>query len=72
MPMRQLFGKEMPPVSGPYSPVMSFRSVDLPVPLRPTKPVLCPGGTAAVQWSRRRRPSIRKVRSLMCNMMAGF
>src|SRR5690606_1247952 len=62
----------MLPLSGPYSPVMSFSRVDFPVPFRPTKPVRWPGGMAAVTRSRRRRPSMRNVRSLIWSMMSGL
>ena len=34
------------------------------------RPTFSPVGIAAVAWSMRRRPSMRKVRSLICNMAA--
>ncbi len=45
--------------------------VDLPVPLRPTRPTFQPSAIWAEAPSNRGRPSIRKVRSEICSMASG-
>ena len=56
------------PSSGLTSPFIRRNKVDLPVPFRPTKPTLSPWFMASVACSNRGRPSMRYVKSLMCNM----
>ena len=70
-PMRLERGTVSEPASGARSPAMSFRSVVLPAPLRPTRPTLWPVGIPAVAPSRIGLPSMRKLRSLMCSMSGG-
>ena len=68
VPMRAFFGTLAEPASEMRSPRISFKSVDLPVPLRPTRPTLWPSGREAEAPSSRSLPPIRKVRLLICNM----
>ena len=58
-PIRWVLGQLMLPSSIANSPVINFRSVVLPVPLRPTIPTLCPEGMAMLASDIKRRPSIR-------------
>src|SRR5690348_13502187 len=56
------------PVSAPRSPVMMRKRVDLPAPLRPTRPAFVPAGSETLAWSRRRRPAMRAEISLIVIM----
>ena len=47
------------PVSVGNSPRIALNRVDLPTPLRPTKPTRAPGTIWAEPWSIRSRPAIR-------------
>ena len=56
------FGNDTLPVSAASSPVMTLNSVDLPAPLRPTRPTLLPAGSDRLALSMRRRPATRAER----------
>ena len=58
-PRRQRAGSEIAPPSGCSSPAMSFRSVVLPLPLRPTSAAFWPAETATVARSISIRPWMR-------------
>jgi hypothetical protein len=58
-PTRALCGTEIEPPSGAMSPRIRRSRVDLPVPLRPTRPTRWPAGIAAVARSKSSRPATR-------------
>ena len=58
----------MLPVSVGSSPRIAWNSVDLPTPLRPTKPTRAPGTICTVLWSIRSRPAMRTEISVMESM----
>ena len=68
--MRQRGGIAMLPVSVGSSPRIAANSVDLPTPLRPTKPTRAPGTICAELWSIRSRPAIRTEMSVIESMRA--
>ncbi len=51
--------------------VMSLNKVDLPTPLRPTRPTLAPAGIATLAPSKKRRPQASKTR-FSIRSMPGF
>ena len=71
LPMRQRGGIAIVPVSTGSSPRIALNSVDLPAPLRPTRPTRAPGGICAEPWSIRSRPAIRTEMSVI-ESMRGF
>src|SRR6185295_1109150 len=54
--MRAAFGRLISPPSGVRSPRISRNSVDLPTPLRPTRPTLAPTGSDTDAPSKNFRP----------------
>ena len=52
-------GQRISPPSAWISPAISFSSVDLPVPLRPTSPALWPVGSVRLAPSSKGRPAMR-------------
>ncbi|CUW85425.1 hypothetical protein AGR2A_Cc100148 [Agrobacterium genomosp. 2 str. CFBP 5494] len=70
-PMRACFGMVTEPPSAARSPVMMRKRVDLPAPLRPTRPAFTPAGSVTLAWSRSRRPAMRAERSVIV-IMASF
>ncbi len=72
-PMRARAARRISPPSGWMSPpfpappavTIARSSVDLPAPLRPTRPTLRPGSTTRPAWSSSVRPAMRSVRSRM-------
>ena len=60
-PMRARLARRISPPSMARSPAMAFSRVDLPAPLRPTRPMRRPGSTARSAPSSRVRPPRRMV-----------
>ncbi|MNJ78370.1 hypothetical protein D3C77_761080 [compost metagenome] len=54
--MRAVLGREISSPLAASSPRISLNSVDLPMPLRPTRPTLDPGGRLTEASSRNSRP----------------
>ena len=69
-PIFQSRGQETSPPSGASSPRITFSSVDLPAPLRPTRPMRRPAGRLAVAPPMISRPAMRMVTLSKLNMMA--
>ncbi|SPP95863.1 protein of unknown function [Bradyrhizobium vignae] len=68
LPMRQRGGRVTEPCSAASSPRITLNSVDLPVPLRPTRPTRDPGVICTELWSIKRRPARRMERSVIASM----
>ena len=60
--MRAALGSAISPPSGDSSPRISLNSVDLPMPLRPTRPTLAPTGSDTLAESKKRRFQALKTR----------
>src|SRR5690606_24020777 len=67
-PMRAVFGSETSSPLPASSPRMILNRVDLPMPLRPTRPTLAPGGRLTEASSRNWRPHALKVRLVIWSM----
>ena len=67
-PIRARFGTSISPPSSASSPRISRKSVVLPVPLRPTKPTLCPAGITVEASSKSLLPSMEKPMFLNASM----
>ena len=67
-PMRQRGGIAIEPDSSGRSPRMAWNSVDLPTPLRPTKPTRAPGTICTELPSIKSRPAIRTEMSVIESM----